>query len=73
MIDNTFQIEKSGLIKKIKQMQSQMPIDELKEINRLYDKYVTIKKADIAMLKSYTNFISGYIKAKYQLKAPKQW
>jgi len=58
--------EKSGLVKKIKRLQSFIQSDELKEVNKLYDRYVSIKRADIIMLKSYQNFILSYIQAKYQ-------
>lgn len=63
---NNINSEKSGLVKKIKRLQSFISEDELKDINKLYDRYVSIKRADIIRLKSYQNFISSYVRAKYQ-------
>ena len=57
--------EKGKLVEIILKMKNSIEPSELKEVNRLYDRYVSVKRADIIRLQSYRSFLRGYLKAKY--------
>jgi hypothetical protein len=58
--------EKSKLVKIIDNIKSTLEPEELKDVNRLYDKYISIQNADVERLKAYKNFLQGYLSAKYK-------
>jgi len=57
--------EKSRLVKIISEFKSEIAYDELKDINKLYGKYISVRIEDINRLKSYSRFLKGYLNAKY--------
>ena len=57
--------EKSKLVSKINELKTIISLDELMDINKLYDNRISIPIIN-AGLESYKDFLEGYVKSKYQ-------
>ena len=66
MDKKSIRCKKCKLEESINELKGMMRPDELKEINRLYDKYIPTTFMDINSIKSYKNFLQSYVDAKYQ-------